>query len=64
VCSSDLDMQRPYVVIEADGRRFPTANTAGARRLSDYLVSDRGQDLLRRFAQEQPAGVPLFYPLR
>jgi tungstate transport system substrate-binding protein len=60
----DPDMQRPFIVIEAAPHRFPSANIAGARRLADYLVSDRGQDFLRRFAQEQPAGVPLFYPLK
>jgi tungstate transport system substrate-binding protein len=60
----DPDMQRPFVVIEANPARFPTANAAGAEKLADYLVSQRVQDWLRHFAQEQPAGAPLFYPLK
>lgn len=59
----DPDMRRPYVVIEANPARIPGANAAGARKLADYLVSDRAQAFLKKFAEEQPAGVPLFYPV-
>jgi len=60
----DPDMRRPYVVIEANPARLPGANAAGARQLADYLVSDRAQAFLKKFAEEQPAGVPLFYSLK
>ena len=59
----DPDMQRPYVVIEADPSKFPSARSGGARILSDYLTGPRGQQFLRNYAFSQPDGVPLFYPL-
>lgn len=60
----DEAMQRPFVVVEANPKKFPGANVAGARILADYLVSERAQSFLKKFADEQPAGVPLFYPLK
>lgn len=60
----DEAMQRPFVVIEANPKKFPSANVAGARMLADYLVSEKAQNFLKKFADEQPAGVPLFYPLK
>lgn len=59
----DSDMQRPFVVVEADAQRFPQANVEGARKLSEFLVSENTQNFLKQYADEQPAGVPLFYPL-
>ena len=59
----DPEMQRPFVVMEADPRRFPQANVVGAGKLADYLVGEDAQRFLGEFAAEQPAGVPLFYPL-
>lgn len=60
----DPDMQRPFVIVEADPKHFPQANTEGAARLAAFLVSAETQEFLKRFADEQPAGVPLFYPLK
>ena len=59
----DPDMQRPYVVIEADPSKFPSARSGGARILSDYLTGPRGQQFLRNYALSQPDGVPLFFPI-
>jgi tungstate transport system substrate-binding protein len=59
----DEAMRRPYVVMEANPRKFPDANVAGARVLADYLVSSRGQRFLRDYAARQPDGVPLFYAI-
>ncbi len=59
----DPEMQRPFVVVEPNPTTFPQANLAGARRLADYLLSEDAQTFLVEFAAEQPAGVPLFYPL-
>jgi tungstate transport system substrate-binding protein len=56
-------MQRPFVVVEANPRRLPDADIEGARKLADDLVSVDAQKFLAEFAAEQPAGVPLFYPL-
>ncbi|MGH8045927.1 MAG: hypothetical protein ACREKL_01655 [Chthoniobacterales bacterium] len=57
------EMQRPFVVMEANPKKFPDANIASAKLLADYLVSEETQRFLAGFAAEQPAGVPLFYPL-
>ncbi len=59
----DPDMQRPYVVLEADPAKIPSARSAAARALGDYLTGPRGQKFLREFASRQPDGIPLFYPL-
>jgi tungstate transport system substrate-binding protein len=59
----DPAMRRPYVVIEANPKRFPQTNQAGARLLADYLVGKRGQDFLRAFGRKSPGGIPLFHPI-
>jgi len=59
----DPDMQRPYVVVEADPRRVPSVRSEEARLLGDYLTGPRGQQFLRDYARAQPDGVPLFFPL-
>lgn len=58
----DPDMQRPYVVIEADPKKLPGTRTASARLLSDWLTGPQGQQFLREQANHQPDGVPLFFP--
>lgn len=59
----DPDMVRPYMVMEANPVKFPRTNSAGARALADYLVSERAKQFLREFGQKQPDGIPLFHPL-
>jgi len=59
----DPEMRRPFVVIEANPEKFPQADLAGARLLSDYLVGPQGQDFLRRFQPSQTGDLPAFYPL-
>ena len=59
----DPAMRRPYIVMEANPARFPGVNTAGARALSNFLLSTNVQSFLAEF---HPAGGPerpLFYPL-
>ena len=60
--NGDPAMRRPYVVVEADPAKLPRANTAGAKALADYLLSERGRAFLQDFAARQPDGFPLFYP--
>jgi len=60
----DDAMQRPFVVVEANPKKFPGANASGAHILADYLVGAKAQEFLKKYAEEQPAGVPLFYPLK
>ena len=60
----DLDMQRPYIVMEVNPQKFPKANHAGARALSDFLVSDKVQQFLTEFGAAEYGGIPLFHPLK
>jgi len=60
----DPEMQRPYVVIEANPQRFPNINRAAARALSDFFVSDKVQKFLAGFRAEEFGGTPIFYPLK
>lgn len=57
----DPEMRRPYVVIEANPKKFPKANTAGARVLADWLTGDKGQAFLRSYGSKEPGGIVLFH---
>jgi tungstate transport system substrate-binding protein len=59
----DPDMQRPYVVIEANPANHPHANSQGAKLLADYLVSPRAQMQLQMLASKAPGGTPIFFPI-
>ncbi|MEO6846877.1 MAG: substrate-binding domain-containing protein [Chthoniobacterales bacterium] len=59
----DPNMQRPFVVIEANPKHFSHANIEGARALSDYLVGESGQAFLANFKADQSGIMPVFYPL-
>ena len=59
----DPAMRRPYVVMEANPRKFPGANHEGARRLSDFLLSPRVQRFLATFRAAEFGGIPLFHPV-
>jgi tungstate transport system substrate-binding protein len=60
---NDPVMRRPYLVMEANPRRFPHTNVAGAKALSDFLLSDTVQDYLAKAASNQRKNVPLFHPV-
>lgn len=59
----DLLMRRPYIVMEANPKRVPGANTKGARLLADFLLSKEIQNLLSEFGVKEYGGMPLFYPV-
>ena len=60
----DPAMRRPYIVMEANARRFPNANAAGARALSDFLLSDPLQHFLLEFGRgTNGPGRALFFPV-
>ena len=67
VVDQDPTMRRPYNVMEANPEKVPGVNSAGARALSDFLLSDETQRFLLTYTTQvytkQP-GVPLFYPVR
>jgi len=64
----DSFMRRPYVVMEANPKRFPCANYVGARKLSNFLLSKEIQEFLPQYFpegyEEQFRGIPPFHPLR
>jgi len=59
----DPTMRRPFVVIEANEKKFPHTNTEGAHVLADWLVGAKGQNFLLEFGRKSPGGIPLFYPV-
>ncbi len=54
--SGDSAMRRPYEVMEANPKKVTAVNAAGARALSNFLLSDEVQKLLRDFDQGQICG--------
>jgi tungstate transport system substrate-binding protein len=59
----DPAMRRPFIVMEANPKRFPQANYAGARALSDFLLSPRVQNFLLEFGTQTNGPGPLFFPV-
>lgn len=59
----DPEMRRPFVVIEANAKRFPRVNSAGAHALADWLTGEKGRAFLLDFGRKSPGGIPLFYPV-
>ncbi len=59
----DPEMRRPYVVIEANAKKFPKTNIAGARALADWLTGEKGQAFLLDYGRKSPGGIPLYYPV-
>jgi len=60
---SDPAMRRPYIVMEANPARLPHANHEGARKLADFLLSDKAQAFLKTFGAKEHGGIPLFHPV-
>jgi tungstate transport system substrate-binding protein len=60
----DPTMRRPFIVMEANPKKFPKANHAGARALSDFLLSDAVQQFLLEFGRgTNGPGRTLFFPV-
>jgi tungstate transport system substrate-binding protein len=59
----DPTMRRPFIVMEANPKRFPDANHSGARALSDFLLSDTVRQFLLSFGRETSGQRPLFFPV-
>jgi len=60
---NDPAMRRPYIVMETNPKKFPHANAAGARALSDFLLSPKVQNYLLEFGRDTSANHPLFFPV-
>lgn len=59
----DPQMRRPYVVIEANAKKFPNANAAGARVFADWLTGEKGQAFILEYGRKTPGNIPLYYPV-
>jgi tungstate transport system substrate-binding protein len=59
----DSTMRRPFIVMEANPKKFPEANYAGARALSDFLLSAKTQQFLLEFGRQASGPGPLFFPV-
>jgi tungstate transport system substrate-binding protein len=59
----DPIMRRPFIVMETNPKKFPQANTAGARALSDFLFSTNVQTFLLTFGRQTNGPGPLFFPV-
>ena len=59
----DPVMRRPFIVMETNPRKFPQVNFAGARALSDFLLSPKIQDFLLEFGRQTNGPGPLFFPV-
>jgi len=59
----DPIMRRPFIVMETNPKKFPQVNTAGARALSDFLLSDKVQKFLLEFGTQTNGPGPLFFPI-
>jgi tungstate transport system substrate-binding protein len=60
---NDPIMRRPFIVMEANPKKFPHANSAGARALSDFLLSPKTQNFLLEFSYQTNSTGPLFFPV-
>jgi tungstate transport system substrate-binding protein len=60
----DPSMRRPYMEMIANPDRFPDTNLEGARKLSDFLLSDKIQNFLASYDGGIGDGVPIFIPVR
>ena len=59
----DPIMRRPFIVMETNPKKFPQANYAGAKALSDFLLSPEAQNFLLQFGTDSNSPGPLFYPV-
>ncbi len=59
----DPIMRRPFIVMETNPKRFPQANYAGAKALSDFLLSPEAQNFLLHFGTDSNSPGPLFFPV-
>jgi tungstate transport system substrate-binding protein len=61
--TGDPVMRRPFIVMETNPKKFPNANHAGAKALSDFLLSAKVQNFLLEFGRQTNGPGPLFFPV-
>jgi tungstate transport system substrate-binding protein len=60
----DPDMRRPYMEMVANPDRFPATNIDGAKKLSDFLISEKIQNFLATYDGGIGDGIPIFIPVK
>jgi tungstate transport system substrate-binding protein len=60
---NDPVMRRPFIVMETNPKKVPQVNSAGARALSDFLLSAKVQNFLLEFGAQTNGSGPLFFPV-
>jgi len=60
---NDPVMRRPFIVMETNPKKFPGVNSAGAKALSDYLLSPKVQNFLLEFGTRTNGPGALFFPV-
>ena len=61
LCEGDPLLLNVYHVIEVNPAKWPRVNAAGAKALSDFMVSDEAQKVITTFGVDK-YGQPLFFP--
>ncbi|MGI9265551.1 MAG: substrate-binding domain-containing protein [Gammaproteobacteria bacterium] len=59
VVEGDKRLHNPYSIIQIDPERYPHVNAAGGQAFIDWIVSEKGQGLIREFRIE---GQQVFFP--
>ncbi|HTY88730.1 MAG TPA: substrate-binding domain-containing protein [Candidatus Acidoferrum sp.] len=59
----DPIMRRPFIVMETNPKKIARVNIAGARALSDFLLSAKVQSFLLEFGRQTNGPGPLFFPV-
>jgi tungstate transport system substrate-binding protein len=59
----DPIMRRPFIVMETNPKKGSGVNSAGAKALSDYLLSPKVQSFLLEFGRRPKGPGPLFFPI-
>ncbi|NLB89373.1 MAG: solute-binding protein [Syntrophomonadaceae bacterium] len=57
----DERLLNPYGVISVNPKKFPRINYEGATKFRDWLVSEKGQQMIGEYGVEE-YGLPLFFP--
>lgn len=61
IVEGDERMFNPYGVIPVNPEKFSHVDYEGATKFSEWLVSDKGQEMIGEFGVEE-YGLPLFFP--
>jgi tungstate transport system substrate-binding protein len=59
----DPTMRRPFIVMETNPKKLPSANFTGAQALSDFLLSPKVQNFLLEFGTQTNGPGALFFPV-